>query len=54
MLKTFRKHFAVVLCKKRLQKTANIWKTERILKIAQNGHQPKAIAFEKFLLWVKN
>ena len=29
-------------------------KNESILKIAKNGHQTKAIAFAKSLLWVKN
>ena len=43
MLKTFLQHIAVVVCKERLQKTPKILKNESILKIAKNGHQPKAI-----------
>ena len=34
MLKTFRQHFAVVLCKKRLQKTANIRKMRAFWKLS--------------------
>ena len=37
MLKTFLQHIAVVLCKKRLEKTANIRKTRAFWKL-QNGH----------------
>ena len=51
MLKTILKHIAVVLCKKRLEKTANIRKMRGFCKI---GHQAKAIAFAKSSLWVKN
>ena len=29
-------------------------KNESILKIGKNGHYPKAIAFEKWSVWVKN
>ena len=54
MLKTFLQHIAVVLCKKRLQKTANIRKIKGILKMAKNAHQAKAIAFAKSSLCVKN
>ena len=54
MLKTFLQHIAVVLCKKRLEKTANIQKNQSILKIAKNGHQAKAIDLAKSSLWVKN
>ena len=54
MLKTFLQHIAVVLCKKRLEKTPNIRKNESILKIAKNGHQAKAIDLAKSSLWVKN
>ena len=54
MLKTFLQHIAVVLCKKRLQKPANIQKNQSILKIAKNGHQAKAIDLAKSSLWVKN
>ena len=46
MLKTFLQHIAVALCnlcKKLLQKTANIRKNETILEIAKNGHQAKAM-----------
>ena len=53
-------HIRVVLCKKRLQKTANTRKmrekyskNESILKMAKNGHNAKAIAHEKYSLWVK-
>ena len=65
MLKTFIHHIAVVLCKKRLQKTAIIRKMkaffkypkmatkQRLLKIAKNGHQAKAIDLPKSLIWVK-
>ena len=54
MLKTFLQHIAVVLCKKRLEKTANNWRNESILKMAQNGHQAKAIDYAKSSLWLKN
>ena len=54
MLKTFLQDIAVVLCKKRLEKTANVRKNESILKIGKNGHQAKAIALAKWSLWVKN
>ena len=54
MLKTFLQHIAIVLCKKRFQKTANNKKNESILKIAKNGHQAKAIDFAKSSLWLKN
>ena len=47
MLKTFLQHISVVLCKKRLEKTANNWTNESILKMAQNGHQAKAIDYAK-------
>ena len=50
MPKTFLQHIAVVLCKKRLQKTANIKNWEDI----ENGYQAKAIDFAKSSLWVKN
>ena len=42
ILTTFLQHFPIVLSKKRLEKKANL-KNESILKIAKNGHQPKAI-----------
>ena len=54
MSKTFLQHIEVVLCKKRLEKTANIGKNESILKMAKNGHQAKAIEFAKSSLWLKN
>ena len=54
MLKTFLQHIAVVLCKKRLEKTANIRKVRAFSKLAKSGHQAKAIAFAKSSLWVKN
>ena len=57
MLKTFLQHTEVVLCKKRFEKTANIRKMRAFLKlpkIAENGHQAKAIGFAKSSLWVKN
>ena len=54
MLETFLQHIAVVVCKKRLQKTANIRKMRAFQKIAKNGHQAHAIAFAKSFLWVKN
>ena len=54
MLKTFLQHIAVVLCKKRLEKTANIRKMRAFLKMAKNGHQVKAIDLAKSSLWVKN
>ena len=43
MLKTVLQDIAVVLCKKRLEKTANIRKMRTVLKIIKNGHQAKAI-----------
>ena len=54
MLKTFLQYIAVVLAKKRLKKTTLYSKNERILKIAKNAHQAKAIDFAKSPLWVKN
>ena len=54
MLKTFLQHIGVVLCKKRLEETANNWRNESILKMAKNGHQGKAIDFAKSSLWLKN
>ena len=48
------KHIRLVLCKKRLQKAANIFRNETILKIGKNGHYAKAIAFAKWSVWVKN
>ena len=54
MLKTFLQDIAVVLCKKRLEKTANIRKMRAFLKLGKNNHQAKAIALAKWSLWVKN
>ena len=53
MLKTFLQHIAVVLCKKRLQKTANIREIRAFWKL-QKWPQAKAIDFPKSSLWVKN
>ena len=47
------KHIRVVLCKKRLQKTANIRKMRGFLIKAKNGHNAKAIAHAKYSVWVK-
>ena len=55
--KTFYKIIRVVLCKKPLEKTPNIFRNETILKI---GHlakaiaHAKAIAFAKWSVWVQN
>ena len=54
MLKTFLQHIAVVLCKKGLEKKANNWRNDSILKMAKNGHQAKAIDFAKSSLLLKN
>ena len=43
MLKMVLKDIAVVLCKKRLEKTANIRKMKQFKKNIKNGHQAKAI-----------
>ena len=52
--KRFYKHIRVVLCKKRLEKTANIRKIRAfIFKMAKNGHNAKAIAHAKYPVWVK-
>ena len=48
------KHITLVLCKKRLQKTANIRKMRPFSKIGKNGHNAKAIAFAKWSVWVQN
>ena len=47
-------HIRVVLCKKRLQKTAKIQKNESFLKMAKNGHNAKAIAHAKYSIGLKN
>ena len=56
MLKTFLQHIAVVLCKKRLQKAANIPKIRefKILKIAKNGHQAKTLQNRHFGSKIEN
>ena len=54
MLKTSLQHIAVVLCKKRLEKTANARKMRPFWKLPKNGHLAKAIAFAKWSLWLKN
>ena len=54
MLKTFVQDIAVVLGKKRLEKTANILKNESIFKMGKNCKQARAIAFAKWSFWVKN
>ena len=43
----------VVLWKKRLEETANSRKMRPVLNIAKNGHNAKAIAHIKHLVWVK-
>ena len=48
MLKTFLQHIAVVLCKKRLERTGNIRKMS-ILKIVKNGHQCKGYSLGKIV-----
>ena len=50
MRKTIPQADRVVLYKKRILNTANIWKNETILK---NGHYAKATAFGKWSLSVK-
>ena len=45
MLKTFLQHIAVVLCKKRLQKTANI----RKMRANKNGSKNESILLKAFL-----
>ena len=53
--KRFYELIKFVLCEKRLEKTANIRKSDYfILKIAKNGHNAKAIAHAKYSVWVKN
>ena len=54
MLNTSLQDIAVVLYKKRLQKTTNIRNIRPFTKICKNGHQAKAIPFAKLSLWVKN
>ena len=51
--KLFYKHIQVILCKKRLQKTANFRKIKAFLKMAKNGHNAKAIVHAKYSVWVK-
>ena len=49
VLKTFLQHIAVLIWKKRLQKTGNIRKMRAFWKLAKNGHQAKAIDFSKIV-----
>ena len=49
--KPFFKNITVVLCKKPLEKTPNIPEMRRFWKM---GYLPKAIAFAKWSVWVKN
>ena len=49
MLKTFLQDIAVVLCKKRLKKTANIRKNESILKIWQKWPPSKGYSLGKMV-----
>ena len=52
MLKTFLQHIAVVLCKKRLQKTAYIGELGPFLKVVKND-EAEAITFAKCSLGSK-
>ena len=52
--KRFYKHIKVVLCKKWLEKTANIREMRVFLKMAKIGHNAKAIAHAKYSVWVEN
>ena len=42
-----------LLCVKKRSKKQLIFENESILKMAQNGHNAKATAHAKYLIWVK-
>jgi len=58
MQKKHAKNLSTTQCSCSMQKTArknsSYFKNESILKIAQNGHQAKAIVFAKSSLWLKH
>ena len=54
MRKKFLEDIAVVLCKKRLEKTANIRKMRAFWKWPKNGHQAKAIRLSKIVTLGQN